>query len=305
MRLRNFATGAGGRCFRFEAEEALAFARAMQLEFRAVSDFGLKATAEVLARGFADYFVPIASTEATLWAMARGDSVDFAASRVAVRAGEPVGVALIARRGWTSRLAGMALVPAARRQGVGRALVEQVIAEARGRGDRQFELEVIEQNEPAVKLYEATGFQRRRRLVGFAGRAGPADPENRAADLREVDGRLVAARLAAAQPADWPWQLSAETIAQLTPPHVAFEQAGAWVVLTNPAAAPVTVRALVTESGGWADGRAERLLRAVAARYPDRDFRIGALWPEEVSAVFGSVGWARQSLSQWQMGLAL
>lgn len=278
----------------------------MQLEFRAVSDFGLKATAEVLARGFADYFVPIVSNEATLWAMARGDSVDFAASRVAVRDGEAVGVALIARRGWTSRLAGMALVPAARRQGVGRALVTHAIAEALGRGERQFELEVIEQNEPAVKLYEATGFQRRRRLVGFAGRVLPAEAETRAAaDLREVDGRLVAARLAAAQPADWPWQLSAETIAQLTPPHVAFELAGAWVVLTNPAAAPVTVRALVTESGGWADGRAERLLRAVAARYPERDFRIGALWPEEASAVFASVGLVRQSLSQWQMGLAL
>lgn len=113
----------------------------------------------------------------------------------------------------------------------------------------------------------------------------------------------IATRLATFQPADWPRQLLAETIAQLTPPHVAFELEGAWIVLTDPEVSPVTVRALVTEGGTLADGRAERLLGAVAARFPDRDFRIGALWPEEAGAVFSNSGLARQSLSQWQMGL--
>jgi ribosomal protein S18 acetylase RimI-like enzyme len=51
-------------------------------------------------------------------------------------------------------------VPAARRRGVGRALTEAVIAEA----PSIVTLEVIEQNERAIRLYERLGFERRRIL---------------------------------------------------------------------------------------------------------------------------------------------
>ena len=49
--------------------------------------------------------------------------------------GTPAGVVLMARRGWTSRVAAMAVVPEFRRQRAGRALMEHVLAEAKQRGD--------------------------------------------------------------------------------------------------------------------------------------------------------------------------
>ena len=145
----------------------------MNLEFPSMADYGLERAAEVLARAFEDYFVRIPFSVASLLQAARADSVDLAASRVFVRNGAAVGGALIARRGWTARLAGMAIVPDARRIGVGRAAVLHLLTEAKARGDRAMVLEGIEQNTAAVELYRACGFKEIRRLVGFAGPPAP------------------------------------------------------------------------------------------------------------------------------------
>ena len=108
---------------------------------------------------------------ATLVQATRVDSVDLASSCIFVRDGTAIGGALIARRGWTSRLAGMAVVPEARRSGVGRAVMHHLLGEAKARKDRRMVLEVIEQNTAAVNLYRAVGFRQIRRLIGFAGPA--------------------------------------------------------------------------------------------------------------------------------------
>ena len=60
-----------------------------RLEFASVVDYGIAATAEVFTRGFSDYLVTIAASEASLLQAARSDSVDLAASRVDVMIGEP------------------------------------------------------------------------------------------------------------------------------------------------------------------------------------------------------------------------
>ncbi len=88
----------------------------MVFVFPAVADFGLDRAAEVLTRAFADYFVNIPFSAASLMQAARADGVDLTASRMIVGDGVAVGAALVARRGWTSRLAGMGVVPEARRQ---------------------------------------------------------------------------------------------------------------------------------------------------------------------------------------------
>lgn len=108
----------------------------MSLSFPSVLEFGLDPSAELLSRGLADYFVPIRLNPAALLAMVRQDSVDLGVSRIVMDEGEPVGVALIARRGWTSRLAGMILIPEARARGIGEWMVRQLLYEAAARGER-------------------------------------------------------------------------------------------------------------------------------------------------------------------------
>jgi ribosomal protein S18 acetylase RimI-like enzyme len=274
----------------------------MAIEFVALSEFGLAKSAVLLATAFADYLVKIQPTEAMLWSLARSDSVSFADSRVALLEGKPVGAGLVARRGWTSRLAGMALLPEARRRGVGRALVEQLLAEATARGDRAYVLEVIEQNVAAVKLYEAARFQRVRRLVGFELKSVAAREATEG--LREVDLRAVGAALVRESVMNWPWQLSGETIAQLTPPSAGYELDGAWVALT-PVANAVVIRAMVVEGNAAREVRASRLLHAVLARYRPAECRISTVWPEELGEWFQLAGFVRTDLSQWQMTRAL
>ena len=53
----------------------------------------------MLNAGFSDYFIPVHLPVAGLLALARLDSVDLALSRVIFSDGQPVGAALIARRG--------------------------------------------------------------------------------------------------------------------------------------------------------------------------------------------------------------
>lgn len=279
----------------------------MNVNFVSAAELGLERVADVLGRGFSDYLVKLPVSVGFLLNAVRVDGVDLTLSRVVCRDGIPVGVAMIARRGWTSRLAAMALVPEARRQRLGHALVQHLLAEAKARGDRAMVLEVIEQNPPAVSLYEQCGFTRVRRLVGFSRAAddapGAAAGEDAAA-LEEVDPRTMAGIVAAHGLADLPWQLAAETLAQLGPPVAAFRRRGAWALLSDPTTKPVVVCGLVIERGAEECLLAE-LLRTLLARYGDREWRVPAIWPEQFSRTFVDAGFQPTALSQWQMRLDL
>ncbi|HVU24317.1 MAG TPA: GNAT family N-acetyltransferase [Opitutus sp.] len=266
------------------------------LEFVALRDHGVAETADLLTRAFAGYFVRIVFTADLLAQMARNDSVDFDASRVVRCGGTAIGAALIARRGDACRLAAMGVVSEARRTGAGRALVARVVAEAAERGERSMRLEVIEQNEPAVRVYAQAGFATLRRLVGFLG-AGNGDPAA-AASVETIGIAEAADAMTRHAPAEWPWQLSGETLANVAPPGAAHRCGAAWIVLTDPATSPVTIRGLAAP-GGTAD--AVRLLRGVMGKYPGRDWRAAPVWPEEHAGAFSAVGLKRMELSQWQM----
>jgi ribosomal protein S18 acetylase RimI-like enzyme len=270
----------------------------MNLILQSVAEHGLEAAAALATRSFSGYFVPINITLTGLLAMVRQDSVDPALSRVLIVDGQPAGIAFIARRGWTSRLAAMAIVPEARTRGVGREAMRLLLAEAKVRGDRAMTLEVIAQNAPAIRLYESCGFRIDRRLVGYSGK-----PENVTSELAlaEADVRDAARALVAHGPPDLPWQLSGETLAQIGPPAVAHRAGNAWVVLSDPASPTIVIRAVITVPHARQRELASDLLRAVVARHPDREWRAPAIWPEEMGGLFEQIGLRRSDLTQWQM----
>ena len=270
----------------------------MNLELRAASGFRTSEIVELLNRGFADYFVPIELNVDLLLGMVWRDGLDMTSSRVVIRDGEPVGVALIARRGWSSRLAAMAIVPEAQRCGVGTWVTGQVIDEARGRGERNLVLEVIEQNEPAVHIYSKWGFTTQRRLVSFSRNGVDKDTE---LDLHEVDIREVARMVTAHGLPDLPWQISGETLAHTSLPSKGFELDGAYVVISDPSQPQIALRSVLVVPDARQQGRAKRLLRAVMTRYSDKAWLVPALCPEELSPLFEGLGFEYGELSQLQM----
>lgn len=162
-----------------------------------------------LNAAYADYYVPIHLTSAALEDMLRRESVHLAASRVAVAGSRVVGLGLLAARGVHGWIGGMGVIPAYRRQGVGRELMRGLLGAARSLGLERLQLEVITQNTGALALYEALGFVTRRRLLVLNRRDGvppPAEPAG--AGLRVRQARLAVLRDALSRlPApERPWQ---------------------------------------------------------------------------------------------------
>jgi len=270
--------------------------------FKSALSLSIPEIAALFTRGFEGYFVPVQMTDAGLQTMIRRDGVDLAESRVLFKDDQPIGVALIARRGWTSRLAAMGIVTEARNGGVGTWAMKQLIEEARVRAEKEMLLEVIEQNTAGVKLYRKVGFETVRRLVGYK----LENPQGKSkGKIEEVDIRELAKLISAHGLKDLPWQLSGETIAQHTPPSRAYRLDDAYCLISNPEAEQVVISSVLVKAGSRGAGLSPVLMRAVFSRFPNKTWRVPVIFPEEMSPIFEEVGMKLEELSQLQMALKL
>lgn len=141
--------------------------------------------------GFSDYFLPVQLTEELMAFKIQVEDIDLAISPGAFGPdGELLGLMLHGNREVDGRRvaynAGTAVRPAARRQGLVRAMYAAVLPRLRDNGFHETVLEVIDINAPAIAAYERIGFQRTRVLDVLVGR--PPDAELPAGySLRTLD----------------------------------------------------------------------------------------------------------------------
>ena len=173
----------------------------------AARELGPGELAALFTAGYEGYHLPVSVDETALVWMVETWDIDLARSRVALRGSEPVGIALLGVRGTRGWIGGLGVVPSERRGGAGRALMAAVLAEA----PPVVGLEVIEQNEPAIRLYESLGF-RRTRLLEVWSLAAEVPP----ATASEVEPHPLAQ-------AGLPWQ---RADASLPPAYVRLEVDG-------------------------------------------------------------------------------
>jgi ribosomal protein S18 acetylase RimI-like enzyme len=275
------------------------------LTARPVAELTAAECAAAMERCFEGYIVPVRVTAESWERRFRGEHLDAFASRVYFHEDRPAAALFITRRGWTSRVAGMAVAKELRGSGVGRRVMQTAIDDARARGDHALLLEVIEQNTPAVKLYASLGFQVVRRLVGWRW-TPPADLASADA-LREMDPAEVARIAQCEGEAELPWMLAPETLAAATAPARAFAlEDRAFAVLSNPDAESVSVPALVVPRAHRRQGWGTRMLHALAADFPARTFQIVAIVPEELAPeFFVHVGCEHTPMTQFEMRLEL
>lgn len=274
----------------------------MLLDTKPVSDYPLPDLTQLLNLSFENYLVPVAFNLSQFLTMIRKDSLDLAASRVLLVDEQPAGIALIARRGWTSRLAAMGIVQGQRSKGAGSRFMRKLIDEARERNDHAMVLEVIEQNENAVKLYQKCGFQSVRRLIGLIRKDAI---EKNKTSLTAIDLREAGSLIAQHGLADLPWQLAGETIAHMNPPACAYRNGPALVVTSNLAVEHVVIWSLLVEPQAHGQQLGVEMLKSVIANHPGKTWHIPAIFPEEFGKLFERAGFEQEELTQWQMKLDL
>jgi ribosomal protein S18 acetylase RimI-like enzyme len=276
----------------------------MDFEIFPASNYSLPDLVRLLNRGFEEYLIPIQFTTDLFSNMLRKDGIDLADSRVLVADDLACGIALIAcrRARRTSRLAAMGVAKGTRGKGAGSWFMKKLMDEACERGDREMVLEVIEQNEPAVKLYQNYGFERLRRLVGFnlSGKDAEAK-ENDPGDLGAIDLRDMGKLISQYGLPDLPWQLSGESIMQMNPLPQAYRSGQAYIVLSNPKAKHVAIWSLLVEPEARGKGLGTEMLKRVITRHAGKIWHVPALYPEEIDKVFERAGFEKENLSQWQM----
>jgi ribosomal protein S18 acetylase RimI-like enzyme len=274
----------------------------VNFELKPASDFPLPDLVALLNRGFEKYFVPVQFNLAAFLLLLRKDSIDLSASRVLLIDESPSGIALLARRGSASRLAAMGITEEMRGKGAGMRLMEALLHEARERQEHEMVLEVIEQNKPAVHLYQKYGFQIVRRLIGLVQKN---TSQYETVDLQEIDLRDMGRLISQHGLLDLPWQLSGETIAQMTPPTRAYRKGRAYAAISNPDTEHVAIWSVLVETPARGRGLGIDILKSLSSQHTGKIWHAPALFPEELAKVFEGAGFEREELSQWQMKLPL
>ena len=103
-------------------------------------------------------------------ALAAEDHAVFGVVDASARPGAPgalLGFAVLARLPFEAEVQAITVAPAARRQGVARALLEALIATATAWGSERVLLEVRAGNAPALALYRGLGFSEEGRRRGY------------------------------------------------------------------------------------------------------------------------------------------
>jgi len=142
------------------------------LELRTLDTVPIERLHECFVRAFSDYSVRMDMPIGRLRAMARRRGLRPELSVGAFAGGELVGFVLSALRDWqgvwTGYDTGTGVVPEWRKRGVTTAAFVEAMRLLRGVGVRQYLLEVIQSNAPAVDLYTKQGFERTRSFTCFA-----------------------------------------------------------------------------------------------------------------------------------------
>lgn len=243
------------------------------LSFRTARELSDQEMGALFTRGYEGYFTPIVLDAAAFRSMVTTNDIDPSASRVGWMGGEPVAFAMLGvreARGW---IGGMGVVPEARGQAFGRAAMEAVLEAARALSLTSVDLEVLEQNQPAARIYEALGFTDRRWVDVLVRAPAPLPPASGppcpTVDLAVAECLACHAGVHGARP---PWQRDLPSLVHWAPRLRAIgvrdgDRLAAWVIYRVDGLR--LNLADVALAAGAPPERLEGTLRALLAAHPE------------------------------------
>lgn len=140
-------------------------------EFRTLKDTSVSLLIKCFNEAFSDYSLPVNLSEEQFCAFLKADRVDLALSFGAFFKGEPIGFMLNSSGIYHNEKivfdAGTGIIPAFRGQGVFSRLLAAAEGEILKNGIRKYCLEVLQDNDRAIKIYQGQGFAITRRFLVF------------------------------------------------------------------------------------------------------------------------------------------
>jgi GNAT superfamily N-acetyltransferase len=238
------------------------------LQIRSLAGIGWEPLAAAFNEAFSDYILPMSITADGLAAMQRRRGYSAEVSFGAFDGDRMVGFVLTCLDGDRAYNSGTGVVPAYRRAGLARRLVDAVIANVVA---RSYVLEVIETNETAAALYRRLGFVETRRLESWTyPRANTTRPPPAgAAEIAPIDAPELDAIMADAD-VEPSWQNSVASLRRASEPYIALGDAHSTAIVF-PASADLPL--LCVRRDARRCGRGIRLLAAAAA-HASRPIRI-------------------------------
>lgn len=158
---------------------------------RYLTENDFSALHKTFIEAFSDYFIPFQLTEAQLTNHILQNSVALERSVGAFENGRMIGFTLNGFGRWNERNtiydAGTGVIPAHRNRGVGKTVFDFMIPMFQKDKFEQILLEVISENEAAVRLYRKLGFEETRRLVFFERKTTFEDKPQSNFEIREIN----------------------------------------------------------------------------------------------------------------------
>jgi GNAT superfamily N-acetyltransferase len=179
------------------------------LEIRSARSLEPGERAELFNAAYEGYLLPFHIDEQQLASMDDAFDLDLDASRIAYRNGAAVGLGNLGVRGEDAWIGGVGVVTAARRSGVGEALMRALHEQALERGIRRVWLEVIFENAGAFALYDKLGYRTVRDVEVWS---LPTAEEEDLVDATEVPATDAHSRMRELRREREPWQRADATI---------------------------------------------------------------------------------------------
>ena len=252
--------------------------------------------AAILTECFTDYVIPFTLDGPTFATRFNAEGLSLTESRIWSANNSPVALAIMVRRGSRSRLAAFAIHPRWRRGGLGKAMLGQLIREARHRGDSAMWLEVITSNAAGIALYEGMGFLRQDTVYGFI---APESGETSTQSMRLTlcDPITIISTMMAQPDMALPWMIDPLGTAALPAQGYRLENHACAIVAT--AFSTPQLRALYVPPEARRQGHALRLLQKLAEHCKGISTPVAI--PQALTTLFLHAGWEQHPIKQFTL----
>jgi ribosomal protein S18 acetylase RimI-like enzyme len=160
------------------------------MEFQFLDKIEFSTVHQAFVGAFSDYIIPMRPTYEQLREMFDRRGANMAISAGAFLDRKLVGFTINAidtyQKLRTVYDTGSGVLPEYRRRGISDAIFRLLLPKLKEAGAEQYLLEVFEQNVPAVRLYEKTGFRVSRKFQAFRRSIGSAASQNSRFEIREI-----------------------------------------------------------------------------------------------------------------------